>query len=233
MSSNRPCVAVSARGVSQRAVARWMARAKWSQAPDEDAEAMYLTAMEHLEAGLAAWISNVADPARESRHNVNTGATAVGKPLDAAPRDAAWESAGAMSRRPRITSRTALPTERTPAQRYVGCQTTSDSGDALFTGLRLTRGARPASDRAALRCRCLWARAMVRLMPFVEQDLLVHGADCLRLTEGGVCCSRTKSCSRIRVVAAAGGLQSCSAPGQEGRGGYVTSKVCGKVAALS
>ena len=48
-----------------------MARARWSQAPDEDAEAMYLTAMERLEAaGLAQYeISNVARPGMESRHN--------------------------------------------------------------------------------------------------------------------------------------------------------------------
>src|SRR5262249_41155772 len=49
-----------------------MARARWSQAPDEDAEAMYLTAMERLEsAGLVQYeISNVAQPGRESRHNL-------------------------------------------------------------------------------------------------------------------------------------------------------------------
>jgi oxygen-independent coproporphyrinogen-3 oxidase len=42
-----------------------MARARWSQAPDEDAETMYLTAMERLEAaGLVKYeISNVARPA--------------------------------------------------------------------------------------------------------------------------------------------------------------------------
>ncbi|MGC4082962.1 MAG: radical SAM family heme chaperone HemW [Vicinamibacterales bacterium] len=49
-----------------------MARARWSQAPDEDAEAMYLTAMDRLEeSGLQQYeISNVARAGRESRHNV-------------------------------------------------------------------------------------------------------------------------------------------------------------------
>src|SRR5205807_1480665 len=49
-----------------------MARARWSQAPDEDAEAMYLTAMERLEAaGLTQYeISNVARKDRQSRHNL-------------------------------------------------------------------------------------------------------------------------------------------------------------------
>ena len=49
-----------------------MARAGWSQAPDDDAAEMYLQAMARLEAaGLRQYeISNVARPGRESRHNV-------------------------------------------------------------------------------------------------------------------------------------------------------------------
>src|SRR5215471_207965 len=49
-----------------------MARSRWSQAPDDDAATMYLTAMERLEAaGLDQYeISNVARPGRRSRHNL-------------------------------------------------------------------------------------------------------------------------------------------------------------------
>jgi oxygen-independent coproporphyrinogen-3 oxidase len=49
-----------------------MARAKWSQAPDDDAAAMYVTAMERLEAaGYEQYeISNVARPGRRCRHNL-------------------------------------------------------------------------------------------------------------------------------------------------------------------
>ena len=49
-----------------------MARARWSQAPDDDAAAMYVTAMERLEAaGYEQYeISNVARPGRRSRHNL-------------------------------------------------------------------------------------------------------------------------------------------------------------------
>ena len=49
-----------------------MARAAWSQAPDEDVAAMYVTSMERLEAaGYAQYeISNVARPGRQSRHNL-------------------------------------------------------------------------------------------------------------------------------------------------------------------
>src|SRR5262249_57850455 len=49
-----------------------MARARWSQAPDDDAATMYVEAMERLEAaGLAQYeISNVARAGRRSRHNL-------------------------------------------------------------------------------------------------------------------------------------------------------------------
>jgi len=49
-----------------------MARARWSQAPDDDVAAMYVAAMERLEeAGYAQYeISNVAKPGQRSRHNL-------------------------------------------------------------------------------------------------------------------------------------------------------------------
>src|SRR3954447_13224341 len=49
-----------------------MARARWSQAPDDDVATMYVTAMERLDcAGYRQYeISNVARPGRESRHNL-------------------------------------------------------------------------------------------------------------------------------------------------------------------
>src|SRR5437660_1324943 len=49
-----------------------MARARWSQAPDDDAAAMYLAAMDRLDAaGYEQYeISNVARPGCRSRHNI-------------------------------------------------------------------------------------------------------------------------------------------------------------------
>jgi oxygen-independent coproporphyrinogen-3 oxidase len=49
-----------------------MARARWSQAPDDDAATMYVTAMERLDAaGYEQYeISNVGRPGRRSRHNL-------------------------------------------------------------------------------------------------------------------------------------------------------------------
>ncbi len=55
----------------RRSGTRWPARS-WSQAPDDDAATMYVTAMERLEAaGYEQYeISNVARPGRRSRHNL-------------------------------------------------------------------------------------------------------------------------------------------------------------------
>src|SRR4030095_7602918 len=49
-----------------------IARSRWSQAPDEDAAAMYVEAMERLEAaGLEQYeISNVARAGRRARHTL-------------------------------------------------------------------------------------------------------------------------------------------------------------------
>ena len=82
-----------------------MARARWSQAPDDDAAAMYVTAMERLEAsGYEQYeISNVARPGRRSRHNVNTGPTGSGSASGAAHTPPAELSAGRMSPPRRIT----------------------------------------------------------------------------------------------------------------------------------
>ena len=163
-----------------------MARAKWSQAPDEDAEAMYLTAMEHLEAaGLAQYeISNVARPGRESRHNVKYWS------------DGEWEAfgCGAHATRRGVRWRNVSSTEEYIAHITDGTDARTEVrrlsdderlGDALFTGLRLTRGLdlRQIEQRYGVD---VWARYGPALMPFVEQDLLVHEADCLRLTRRGM-----------------------------------------------
>ena len=163
-----------------------MARARWSQAPDEDAEAMYLTAMEHLEAaGLAQYeISNVARPGRESRHNVKYWS------------DGEWEAfgCGAHATRLGVRWRNVTSTEAYITHINEGTDVRTDVrrlsdeerlGDALFTGLRLTRGLdlRRIEQRYGVD---VWARYGPALEPFVEQGLLVHETDCLRLTRRGM-----------------------------------------------
>ena len=163
-----------------------MARAKWSQAPDEDAESMYLSAMERLErAGLDQYeISNVARPGCESRHNLKYWL------------DGEWIGfgCGAHSTRAGVRWKNVSSAEeyvtRVDAGASVGIDARSLSaeeqlGDALFTGLRLTAGL----DLVAIDRKYetdVWARYGVELEPFVREGLLVHDPGRLRLTRRGM-----------------------------------------------
>ena len=83
-----------------------MARARWSQAPDDDVAAMYLAAMERLDAaGYGQYeISNVARPGRRSRHNLKYWTDGNGWVSAAARTRPAARLAGRTSRPPRSTS---------------------------------------------------------------------------------------------------------------------------------
>jgi len=163
-----------------------MARARWSQAPDEDAEAMYLAAMERLEAaGLAQYeISNVARAGRRARHNlkywtdgewlgVGCGAHSTWcgtrwKNISSTEEYVARISSG---QSPAIDGRTLPLDERL--------------GDALFTGLRLVEGV----DLDAIHARYgidAWTRYGDDLQRFVDAGLLVHDLGRLRLTRRGM-----------------------------------------------
>ena len=163
-----------------------MARARWSQAPDEDAAAMYMEAMGRLEAaGLEQYeISNVARPGRESRHNVKYWS------------DGEWFGfgCGAHSTRDGVRWKNRSDTreyiERTlggDSARTEAHRLTSDErlGDALFTGLRLTAGL----DLAEIDRRyqtSVWQRYGRELQPFVDEGILDHDASRLRLTRRGM-----------------------------------------------
>ncbi len=151
-----------------------MARAKWSQAPDDDAAAMYLTAMERLEvAGYAQYeISNVARLGRRSRHNLKYWT------------DGEWLGfgCGAHSTRDGVRWKNVSSTEEY-VDRISGRQSTvvdprrlsaeERLGDALFTGLRLVEGI----DLDILNARYgvdVWGRYGAELERFVD-------AGCLRL----------------------------------------------------
>ena len=163
-----------------------MARARWSQAPDEDAEAMYLAAMERLEAaGLGQYeISNVAKSGRESRHNVKYWS------------DGEWLGfgCGAHSTRAGVRWKNVSSTEDYVSRVKAGESVRIDArtlsseerlGDALFTGLRLTAGLdlRAVDERYGTD---VWARYGAELEPFVLEGLLVHEAGRLRLTRRGM-----------------------------------------------
>ena len=163
-----------------------MARAKWSQAPDEDAESMYLSAMDRLEqAGLEQYeISNVARPGRESRHNVKYWS------------DGEWIGfgCGAHSTRAGVRWKNVSSAEEYVSRVDAGESVAIDArtlsadeqlGDALFTGLRLTAGL----DLGAIDRKYqtdVWARYGAELEPFVLEGLLVHDPGRLRLTRRGM-----------------------------------------------
>ena len=163
-----------------------MARARWSQAPDDDAATMYLTAMERLEAaGYEQYeISNVAKPGRASRHNLKYWT------------DGAWFGFGCGAHGTidgiRTTNVSGISdyidgiTRGQPVTSGVRRMDAAERlGDALFTGLRLTCGL----DLEAVRNRYgvdVWEKYRDDLAPFVEAGVLRHEGGRLALTRNGM-----------------------------------------------
>ena len=163
-----------------------MARQRWSQAPDDDAAAMYVTAMERLEAaGLQQYeISNVARPGRRSRHNLKYWT------------DQEWLGfgCGAHSTRNGARWKNVSSTEEyvdriaRDAGTEVDVRRLSDSerlGDALFTGLRLAEGVELATIRQRYGVD-VWRRFGADLQVYVDAGLLLHDGATLRLTRRGM-----------------------------------------------
>jgi oxygen-independent coproporphyrinogen-3 oxidase len=163
-----------------------MARARWSQAPDDDAAAMYETAMGRLEAaGLEQYeISNVSKPGRRSRHNLKywTDGEWLGFGCGAHTTQAGVRSRNVSGiddysacieggRPPVAETRQLSPAERL--------------GDALFTGLRLTDGVNLDQIRERYGVD-VWQRYGVDLAVHVEAGLLRHEGARLWLTRAGM-----------------------------------------------
>ncbi len=163
-----------------------MARARWSQAPDDDAAAMYVAAMERLEAaGYEQYeISNVARPGRASRHNLKYWT------------DGEWLGLGCGAHGTRGGVRTKNVSgiddyiERIErGQSVISEERRMDAaervGDALFTGLRLACGL----DLETVRQRYgmdVWETYHADLAPFVEAGILRHDGRRLALTRRGM-----------------------------------------------
>ena len=163
-----------------------MARAQWSQAPDDDAAAMYMTAMERLEAaGLMQYeISNVGKPGRESRHNLKywTDGEWLGLGCGAHGTVDGVRSknvSGIDDYIDRISQGQPVATE---VRRM---DTAERLGDVLFTGLRLTEGINLETVRQRYGVD-VWERYRVELEPFVEAGLLRHDGERLALTRPGM-----------------------------------------------
>jgi oxygen-independent coproporphyrinogen-3 oxidase len=163
-----------------------MARSRTSQAPDEDAAAMYLAAMERLEAaGLDQYeISNVARRGRRARHNLKYWT------------DGEWLGfgCGAHSTRGGARWKNVASTEEYIARVQAGDDPAIEKrqlppaeqlGDALFTGLRLSQGL----DLAEIDRRYgvnVWQRYAADLEPFIEAGCLIREETTLRLTRQGM-----------------------------------------------
>jgi len=163
-----------------------MARAQWSQAPEEDAADMYLAAMDRLDsAGYGQYeISNVARPGRASRHNLKYWT------------DGAWigVGCGAHSTRDGVRWKNVASADEY-ADRIAGGRPTAVDiralspeerlGDALFTGLRLAEGV----DLAVVGHRYgvdIWGRYGPNLESFVRAGVLRHEGTRLRLDREGM-----------------------------------------------
>jgi len=166
-----------------------MARARWSQAPDEDAAAMYLSALDRLDAaGYEQYeISNVArrcPEGRRSRHNLKYWS------------DGEWIGfgCGAHSTRDGARWKNVSSTEEYVRRLASGQSTAEDVrtltpderlGDALFTGLRLSEGINMDTIQARYGVD-VWARFGAELEPFVDEGCLLHEGPRLRLTRRGM-----------------------------------------------
>jgi oxygen-independent coproporphyrinogen-3 oxidase len=163
-----------------------MARARCSQAPDEDAAAMYVAGLERLEAaGYEQYeISNVSRPGRRSRHNLKYWSdgewVGFGCGAHSTRRGARWKNVSATDEYiRRVADGAPLAVDihdLTPAQRL---------GDALFTGLRLNDGI----DEAAIEQRYgvdLWARYGGELQVYVDEGLLHRQNGRMWLTRRGM-----------------------------------------------
>ncbi len=163
-----------------------MARAGWSQAPDEDAAEMYLAGLAALDAaGYEQYeISNVCRPGRESRHNVKYWT------------DGSWLGlgCGAHSTRDGVRWKNVAPTGEYVARVMAGQPVAVDVRtmtpderleDALFTGLRLAGGVDVES--AARRYGVdVWGRFGDELQPFIDAGVLLREGPQLRLTREGM-----------------------------------------------
>jgi oxygen-independent coproporphyrinogen-3 oxidase len=163
-----------------------MARARWSQAPDDDAAEMYLTAMARLDgAGYAQYeISNVARAGFRARHNLKYWT------------DGEWLGFGcgahstADGRRWKNVSATdeyvaRLAAGQSPAVDVRALSADERLGDALFTGLRLSDGV----DLEELGGRYkvdIWRRWGAELKPFVDGGLVTRQGARLRLSRHGM-----------------------------------------------
>lgn len=163
-----------------------MARAGWSQTPDDDAADMYLDALAALEgAGFVQYeISNVAKPGHWSRHNVKYWQSGswwgFGCGAHSTVRGRRWHHVAS-------TEDYIRHVEAGASARLGDHELSQDEqvAEALFTGLRLTRGI----DVSTFERRWAvdpWARWGGELEPFVESGRMWREGGRIGLTRDGM-----------------------------------------------
>ena len=163
-----------------------MARANWSQAPDDDAAEMYEAAMARLDAeGYRQYeISNVARPGRESRHNLKYWTDGewlgFGPGAHSTLAGARWKNVAATGEYvARVAAGLPLETERrdlTAEERWQ---------EAVITGLRLQSGISLVKMAASYGVD-LDAKFGPDLQRFGEAGVVAREGDRLRLTRKGM-----------------------------------------------
>ena len=163
-----------------------MARARWSQAPDDDAAEMYLEAMARLDrAGYEQYeISNVARAGRQSRHNLKYWADGewlgFGCGAHSTRRGVRWKNlASTTDYIAAVTERGQLATERrelTPREALE---------EALFTGLRLAGGVDVHTVNTRYQTD-VWGIYGSALERFRDAGLLIYDGRLLRLSRAGM-----------------------------------------------
>lgn len=163
-----------------------MARAQWSLAPDDDAADMYVEAMTRLDAaGYEQYeISNVARPARESRHNLKYWTDGewlgFGCGAHSTRRGVRWKNVSSTTEYiEAVASGGQLVVDR----RVLSAREALE--EALITGLRLTRGV----DVETIKARYdidVWDIYRRELEQFREAGVLIYDGRLLRLSRAGM-----------------------------------------------
>lgn len=163
-----------------------MARAAWSQAPDEVAAEMYLQGMAYLDrAGYEQYeISNVARPGRRSRHNVKYWRDGewlgFGPSAHSTRRGVRWKNVADARE---YVARTEAARDLVVERRVLSDEERLE--EALFTGLRLADGV----DLGLVESRYgvdVWRRHGGELQPFLDGGLLIYDGRRLRLSRAGM-----------------------------------------------
>jgi oxygen-independent coproporphyrinogen III oxidase len=165
-----------------------MARAGWSQAPDDDAADMYLAALERFDtAGLEQYeISNVARPGFLSRHNVKYWQGGdwhgFGCGAHSTVDGVRWKNLASTTE---YVERMAAGDPRSVRVDERRLAASERIEEALFTGMRLTAG---IDGRAFVLRYGLdpWERYGAALTPFVGDRLMWHKEDRFGLTRHGM-----------------------------------------------